>query len=157
MNRKPDPLHIDFKKHYITSACRQQNEAYQYRCDILNAMRAGRSAFILDTPWQVAVLSGIRGLAWAEDLRRKLSTKEWMREMESRYTGVFENPVIRDAVLTEAKKIQVMETHHCQNPFVFYIVGYDVSHEEGARHAKCAVSIVKCTPQKQAHKLSTPI
>lgn len=147
VDRKPDPQHIDFKKHYITSACRQQNEAYQYRCDILKAMRAGGNAFAIDIPWQVAVLSGIRDLSWAEDLRKKLSAEEWMREMESRYTGVSENPVIRDAILTESKKIQVMETHHCQNPFVFYIIGYDVSHEEGARHAKCATCVVKCSPQ----------
>lgn len=152
VDRKPDQQHIDFKKHYITSACRQQNEAYQYRCDILKAMRAGKSAYILDIPWQVAVLSGIRDLSWAEDLRRKLSAEEWMREMESRYTGVSENPIIRDAVLTEAKKIEVMETHHCQNPRAFYIIGYDVSYEEGAHRAKCATAVVKCTPQLSAHK-----
>lgn len=152
VERRPDPHHIDFKKHYITSACRQQNEAYQYRCDTLKAMRMGQSAFILDIPWYVSVMSGIRTLAWADDLRRKLSAEEWMREMESRYTGVSENPVIRDAVLTEAKKIEVMETHHCQNPYVFYIIGYDVSHEEGVRHAKCATTVVKCTPQTHANK-----
>lgn len=152
VDRKPDPNHLDFKKHYITSACRQQNEAYRYRCDILKAMRAGKSAVALDIPWQVAVLSGIRDMAWAEDLRNKLTAEEWMREMESRYTGVSENPVIRDSVLTEAKKIEVMETHHCQNPFVFYIIGYDVSYEDGARHAKCATAVVKCSAQSRADK-----
>ena len=152
VDRKPDPRHLDFKKHYITSACRQQNEAYQYRCDTLKAMRSGKSAYILDIPWQVAVLSGIRDMFWAEDLRKKLTAEEWMREMESRYTGVSENPVIRDAVLTEAKKIQVMETHHCQNPYVFYIIGYDVSYEEGARHAKCATSVMKCSTQSREDK-----
>lgn len=152
VDKNPDPNHLDFKKHYITSACRKQNEAYQYRCDILKGMRAGKSAYILDIPWQVAVLSGIRDLAWAEDLRRKLSAEEWMREMESRYTGVSENPVIRDAVLTEAKKIEVMETHHCQDPYAFYIISYDVSYEEGAKHAKCAVTVTKCTPQTARYK-----
>lgn len=152
VDRKPDPLHIDFKKQYITSACRQQNEAYQYRCDILKAMRAGKNAFILDIPWQVAVLSGIRDISWAEDLRKKLTAEEWLREMESRYTGVSENPVIRDALLTEAKKIQVMETHHCQNPYAFYIVAYDISHEEGADRAKCALTVTKCTPQTAVDK-----
>lgn len=152
VDRKPDPNHLDFKKHYITSACRKQNEAYQYRCDILKAMRAGGNCFILDIPWQVAVLSGIRDLSWAEDLRRKLTAEEWMREMESRYTGVSENPVIRDAVLTEAKKLEVMETHHCQNPYAFYIIAYDVSYEEGARHAKCATAVIKCTPQTTRYK-----
>ena len=155
VKQKRDPTHIDFKKHYITSACRQQNEAYQYRCDTLKAMRAGKSAYILDIPWQVAVLSGIRDMAWAEDLRKKLTAEEWMREMESRYTGVSENPVIRDAVLTEAKKIRVMETHHCQNPFAFYIIGYDVSYEEGARHAKCALVVLKCTTQTGPDKQDT--
>lgn len=70
-----------------------------------------------------------------------------MREMESRYTGVSENSVIRDEVLTEAKKIMVMETHHCQDPNAIYVIGYDVSHEEGARHAMCAVAVVKLTKQ----------
>jgi hypothetical protein len=154
-DRRPDPSHLDFKKQYITSACRQQNEAYRYRCDILKAMRAGKSAFVLDIPWQVAVLSGIRDMAWAEDLRRKLTAEEWMREMESRYTGVSENPVIRDEVLTEAKKIEVMETHHCQNPYVFYIIGYDVSYEEGVKHAKCAVTALKCSAQRRADKQDT--
>lgn len=147
VDKTPDPMHIDFKKQYITSACRQQNETYQYRCDILKAMQNGESAFIIDYPWEVAVLSGIRDLAWAEDLRRKLTPEEWMREMESRYTGVSENSVIRDEVLTEAKKIMVMETHHCQDPNAIYVIGYDVSHEEGARHAMCAVAVVKLTNQ----------
>lgn len=147
VDKTPDPMHIDFKKQYITSACRQQNETYQYRCDILKAMQNGESAFIIDYPWEVAVLSGIRDLAWAEDLRRKLTPEEWMREMESRYTGVSENSVIRDEVLTEAKKIMVMETHHCQDPNAIYVIGYDVSHEEGARHAMCAVAVVKLTKQ----------
>jgi len=155
VNGRPDPDHLDFKKHYITSACRQQNGAYQYRCDILKAMRAGKSAFVLDIPWQVAVLSGIRDMSWAEDLCRKLTAEEWMREMKSRYTGVSENPVIRDEVLTEAKKIEVMETHHCQNPRVFYIIGYDVSYEEGVKHAKCAVAVLKCSFQAKADKQDT--
>ena len=147
VEKEPDPLHIDFKKQYITSACRQQNETYQYRCDILKAMMNGESAFIIDYPWEVAVLSRIRDLSWAEDLKRKLTPEEWMREMESRYTGVSENSVIRDEVLTEAKKVMVMETHHCQDPNAIYIIGYDVSYEEGARHAMCAMAVLKLTRQ----------
>ena len=152
VDKLPDPMHIDFKKQYITSACRQQNETYQYRCDILKAMQEGESAFIIDYPWEVAVLSGIRDLSWAEELRRKLTPEEWMREMESRYTGVSENAVIRDEVLTESKKIMVMETHHCQDPNAIYIIGYDVSHEEGAKHAMCATAVVKLTKQHKRGK-----
>ncbi len=152
VERQPDLLHIDFKKQYITSACRQQNDAYQYRCNILQAMREGRSAFLIEFSWEASVLSGIRDLAQVEDLRQKLTPEEWMREMESRYTGVSENPVIRDSTLTESKKIQVMERHHCGDPNAVYIIGYDVSHEEGANHAKCALAVVKLTPQRKKSK-----
>lgn len=152
INKKPDLTHIDFKKQYITSASRQQNETFQYRCQIFQAMCDGENAFAIDYPWQVAVLSGVRDLKWAEGIRPTLTPEEWLREMESIYTGVGENPVIRDEVLTEAKKLMVMETHHCQDPDAIYVIGYDVSHEEGARHAMCATSVVKLKKQKKKGK-----
>ena len=149
VSKMRDPLHIDFKKAYITSACTQQNKTFQYRLDILADMAAGGNAFAVDYPYQVALLSGIRDWSWAEDLRRKLTPEVWQREMESNYTGTSENPVIRDSVLTEAKKLTVMETHHCGDPEAIYIVDYDVSYEDGAKNAKCALSVVKLTPQKE--------
>lgn len=155
VDHAPDPDHIDFKKHYITSACRQTNEAFQYRLDIRKAMKNGESAFTIDIPWQIPVLSGIRDLTWAEDLQRQLTPEEWMREMESIYTGTAENPVIRDEMLTESKKLQIMETHHCQNPDVFYVLGYDVSYENGPKMAKCAAAVLKLSAQKPAYKQDT--
>lgn len=68
VGKKPDETHIDFKKGYITSASRQQNDAYEYRSSILQGMAAGESCFAIDYPWQVAVLCGIRDVQWAMDL-----------------------------------------------------------------------------------------
>lgn len=150
VDREPDPLHIDFKQQYITSACRQQNDAFGVRCGILNRMRAGEdNCFAIDIPWQVPVLLGIRDISWADSLREQLTPEEWMREMESIYTGVTENPVLRDSVLTESQKNQVMELHHCHDPQAIYIIGYDVSYEDGAKNAKCATSVMKLTQQKE--------
>ncbi|MFR4088467.1 MAG: hypothetical protein ACLT1A_11540 [Dysosmobacter sp.] len=105
VGKQRDPIHIDFKKSYITSACSQHNQAYQYRLDAIADMVVDGSGFAVDFPYQVALLSGIRDWVWAQDLRKKLSPEEWLREMESIYTGVTENPVISENVLTEAKKL----------------------------------------------------
>lgn len=155
VDKKRDPLHIDFKKGYITSATSQHNPAFQYRMDALADMVTDGSGFSVDFPYQVALLSGIRNWEWAEDLRDRLSPEEWLREMESVYTGVTENPVIQESVLTESKKLTVMETHHCGDPKAIYIVDYDVSYEDGTRNAKCALSVIKLTPQKGFIKQGT--
>lgn len=155
VGKQRDPLHIDFKKSYITSACSQHNQAYQYRLDALTDMVLDGTGFAVDLPYQAALLSGIRDWDWAQDLRKKLSPEEWLREMESIYTGFTENPVISENVLTEAKKLTVMETHHCGDPEAVYVVAYDVSYEDGAKNAKCAVSVMKLTRQKSFIKHGT--
>lgn len=155
VGKQRDPIHIDFKKSYITSACSQHNQAYQYRLDAIADMVVDGSGFAVDFPYQVAFLSGIRDWVWAQDLRKKLSPEEWLREMESIYTGVTENPVISENVLTEAKKLTVMETHHCGDPNAVYVVAYDVSYEDGAKNAKCAMSVLKLTSQKSFIKHGT--
>ena len=48
--------------------------------------------------------------------------------------------------------MKVMEERHCGNPNCIYIIGYDVSHEEGANHAKCAIAVTKLTAQKEDSK-----
>lgn len=78
-----------------------------------------------------------------------------MREMESRYTGADSNPIVRDEVLTESRKLMVAENRHCGydvgnklNPQdVIYIVGYDVSYADDKKNAKCACVVLKCTRQ----------
>lgn len=157
VNGKPDPTYIKFKQHFITSAGRRQNHAYESRCRHFAMMERGESAFVCDIPYDVILLCQMRPVAWAEKNRMELTPEEWAREMESRYTGSDENPIVRDSVLTDSRNLMCMEEHHCckdrDNKIapedVFYIVGYDVSYADGAQNAKCACVAVKCTKQTE--------
>ena len=154
---KRDPYYVRYKQHSITSAGRRQNHAYETRCRHYLMMTRGESAFVIDVPFDAVILSGIRDVPWVENLRGELSPDKWAREMESRYTGADENPVVSDAALTESRCLTVMEEHHCckdtRNVLlpedVIYILGYDVSYADGANNAKCACVVIKCTRQKE--------
>lgn len=155
VNGEPDPNFVAYKNHSITSAGRKQNHAYQVRCEVMKEMARGESAFTMDVPWQCVVLQQMRPYSWAQKLKTKLTPERWMREMESRYTGADSNPIVRDEVLTESRKLMVAENRHCGydvgnklNPQdVIYIVGYDVSYADDKKNAKCACVVLKCTRQ----------
>ena len=155
VNGEPDPNFVAYKNHSITSAGRKQNHAYQVRCEVMKEMARGESAFTMDVPWQCVVLQQMRPYSWAQKLKTKLTPERWMREMESRYTGADSNPIVRDEVLTESRKLMVAENRHCGydvgnklNPKdVIYIVGYDVSYADDKKNAKCACVVLKCTRQ----------
>lgn len=147
-----DPMFPHCQKVYVTSAGRQQNESFEYRNSALKDMAEGKSAFCMDIPGDVAVLNRIRTLDWYNDMKRKLTPEEWLREMCARWTGACENPVVRDAVLTESKSVMEMENRHCGDPTVTYVVSYDVSYADGSRNAKCATVVLKCQFQTEAHK-----
>lgn len=155
------PGYVRFKKQSITSAGRRQNYAYESRVQAWRMMALdNRKAFIMDVPYDVVLLLGMRPIEWAEDLKHELSPDEWAREMDSRYMGTDENPVVTDDALTEARCLLTMEEHHCCKDAgnklapseVFYIVGYDVSYEDGQKNAKCACVVVKCTKQADYFK-----
>lgn len=154
---RKDPAYIEFKQHTITSAGRRQNFSYETRCRHLQMMERGESAFVMDVPFDVPLLCQMRPVSWAESLRTELTPDEWAREMESRYTGADQNPLIPDTTLTECRTLLTMEEHHCCKDLnnkipiddVFYIVGYDVSYADGANNAKCACVVIKCTKQKE--------
>lgn len=152
VQRKRDPLIPQFQKLYITSAGRQQNPAFDYRRKTFAHMEQGKSAFAVDIPAEVAVLSGIRDISWYFDLKEKLTPEGWLREMQSVYTGTSENPVIRDSVLTECANLMVCEDRHCGDPNALYIVCNDVSYIDGAKNAKCATGVLKCEVQKDRYK-----
>lgn len=149
---KLDPMFPHCQKVYVTSAGRQQNESFQYRNSAIKDMVEGRSAFCLDIPGSVAVLNRIRTIDWYNDMQRKLTPEEWLREMCARWTGTCANPVIRDSVLAESKNLMIMENRHCGNPDATYVISYDVSYAEGSRNAKCATVVLKCEPQNDPHK-----
>lgn len=148
VNRRRDPFFQQYQHVYITSAGKTHNESYEYRVPILRAMLRGESAFAVDIPSEVAVLSKIREVKWRDGLKQNLTADGWLREMDSIWTGTSENPLIRDSVLTESKNLLAMEDRHCGNPDVFYIIGYDISYVDGAKNAKCATAILKCERQK---------
>ena len=155
VNGEPDPNFVAYKNHSITSAGRKQNHAYQVRCEVMKEMARGESAFTMDVPWQCVVLQQMRPYSWAQKLKTKLTPERWMREMESRYTGADNNPIVRDEVLTESRKLMVAENRHCGYDVgnrldpkdVIYIVGYDVSYADDKKNAKCACVVLKCTRQ----------
>ena len=155
VNGEPDPNFVAYKNHSITSAGRKQNHAYQVRCEVMKEMAQGESAFTMDVPWQCVVLQQMRPYSWAQKLKTKLTPERWMREMESRYTGADSNPIVRDEVLTESRKLMVAENRHCGYDVgnkldpkdVIYIVGYDVSYADDKKNAKCACVVLKCTRQ----------
>lgn len=157
VNGEPDPNFVAYKSHSITSAGRKQNHAYQVRCSVLKSMRNGEKAFAVDIPWQCVILQQMRPVSWAYKLKEKLTVERWMREMESRYTGADEFPVLTDELLTDSQQLMTMETEHCckapraaeMPEDVIYVVGYDVSYEDSAKNAKCACVVVKLTRQQE--------
>lgn len=153
VQRKLDPFFTQFQKAYITSAGKTTNYSYEYRQPVLQGMLNGDPRkFCLDVPSEVAVLSRIRQISWRNDLKSKLTSEEWQREMDSLWIGTSENPLIRDMVLTGSKNMLVMEDRHCGNPDVFYVIGYDVSYADGANNAKCAMAVVKCEKSTDKNK-----
>lgn len=152
----PDENFVGYKQHAITSAGRKQNHAYKTRCSIMKAMEEGESAFAMDISWECVVLQLMRPYEWAANLKEELTADEWMREMESRYTGADEFPMMTDETLMDSQQLMVMERQHCckypgcrtEPGEVIYIVGYDVSYEDSAKNAKCALSVLKLTRQK---------
>ena len=157
---KKDPTYIPYQQHSITSAGRKQNHSFETRCKHLAMMKQGKSAFVMDVPWQVIVLSQMRPYEWAMQRKEESTADKWAREMESRYTGSDESPIVRDEVLTECRDLMIMEEHHCckdrdnklKPEDVIYVVGYDVSYEGSKDNAKCAAAVVKLTKQTDFYR-----
>jgi hypothetical protein len=154
-NGRRAKAYVRFKQHSITSAGRRQQYAYETRHNHRKLMARGESAFIVDVPYGVLLLEQMRPVAWAENIRNELTPAQWLREMESIYSGSDKNPIIRDEVLSESRRLLKMEEHHCckdrdnklKPQDVIYIVAYDVSYREAKGNAKCACVVVKCTKQ----------
>lgn len=160
VNGERDSTYIRFKQHSITSAGRRQNHSYETRCRHYRMMSRGESAFVVDVPYDAILLCQMRPVEWVETMRPSLTPDEWAREMESRYTGADENPVISDSTLSDARILTMPEEHHCckdrgnniSPDEVIYVIGYDVSYEDNAKNAKCACTVCKCTKQAEWFK-----
>ena len=147
VNGHEDPTHIDSQIHYITSATRRENEAYPVYMTVRRAMNNGESAFAVSIPWQVPVLSRMKSFSYYQMLKKRLTSEQFMRECDSKWTGSIENPIIRDDILAASRKLKVMEDKHCGDPECFYIIGYDVSSRDVSGNAMTAMAVVKCERQ----------
>jgi hypothetical protein len=155
VNGQKSPAYHYFRKDSITSAGRRQQYAYEIRNTHRKMMQRGESAYVIDVPFDVILLNQMRPVAWAESIKNELTPAQWMREMESIYSGSDKNPIIRDEVLTESRCLLLMEEHHCckdrdnkiKAEDVIYIVAYDVSFRDAKGNAKCACVILKLTKQ----------
>lgn len=152
INGESDPNHIDSQIHYITSATRKENEAYTVYMDIRRAMISGESAYALSIPWQVPILCRMKSMSYYQMLKKKQTAEQFMRECETKWTGSIENPIIRDNILRESRKLKVMEEKHCGDPECFYVLGYDVSSRDHAGNALSALAVIKCNRQKHTEK-----
>ena len=147
VNGLDDPTHIDSQIHYITSATRKENEAYSVYTNLRRAMQNGESAFAVSIPWQVPVLARMKSFSYYQMLKKKLTSEQFMRECESKWTGSIENPVIRSDIVIGSRKLKVMEEKHCGDPEVFYIIGYDVASRDVSGNALIGMAVIKCERQ----------
>ena len=155
VNGRRTPAYHYFRQQSITSAGRRQQYAYEIRHNHRHMMARGESAYILDVPFDVILLNQMRPVAWAENIKNELTPAQWMREMESVYSGSDKNPIIRDEVLAESRCLLMMEEHHCckdrdnklKAEDVIYLVCYDVSYRDAKGNAKCACVVLKLTKQ----------
>lgn len=148
VNQKPDRVHINQQHAHISNACSKQNKAYTtHRNDCLTAMMRGNKyeGYVLDISWITALLGNIRDINYIEDIKAKLSSVDWLREMCARYIGTDENPMIPDDVLAKSQKLMVMEDRHCGDKNAIYVVSHDVSYVDSQKNAKCADVVLKLT------------
>lgn len=155
IGKQIDPVYVRSRVQSITSAGRRQNYAYELREKCRRNVIAGKSAYVIDVPFDVLLLEQMRDVEWAESIRDELTIAGWMREMCSIYSGSDKNPLVRDEILTQSRDLLCMEEHTCLkdrdnklNPNdVIYVVGNDVSYADGKINAKCATVVLKLTKQ----------
>lgn len=155
INGIDDRCHINLKESYISNACSRTNKAFTtYRRNALKAMISGDKyeGYCIDIPWQCALLANIRNVEYYKKEKRALSAENWMREMEVKYIGAEENPMIPEEILNQSRRLRVMEDEHCGDPDCIYIVSHDVSYKDSRKNAKCADVVVKLTQYPQQNK-----
>lgn len=145
---KKDRTRIQLKQNFISNASSRLNKAYTtYRATALKLMVYGDKydGFCMDISWKSALLCNLRDIAYYKKEKATSSAEVWQREMEVRYTGAGDNPMLADEILSKSRKLKVMENRHCGDDNCIYVVAHDVSYEEGQKNAKCADVVWKCT------------
>lgn len=141
---------VNLQVHYITSASRKENPAFQVCEQIRQEMKNGGSAFACWVPWQAVVLCRMKSYNYYRNLKRQLTADQFQRECESKCTGSIQNPIIRDSALLDSRTVMLMEDQHCGDKDVFYILGYDVSSRDVSGNALTATAVLKCEKNTNA-------
>lgn len=148
VNGHKDRTRVQLKQSFISNASSRQNKAFSiYRATALKAMLYGEKydGFCMDISWKSALLCNLRDIAYYKKERATSAQEVWQREMEVKYTGTGDNPMLSDEILSRSRTLKLMENKHCGDPNVIYVVAHDVSYEEGQKNALCADVVWKCT------------
>lgn len=148
VNGTKDRTRIQLKQSFISNASSRQNKAFSvYRATALKSMLFGDKyeGFCMDISWVSALLCNLRDIDYYKKERATSPKEVWQREMEVRYTGLGDNPMLTDEILSRSRTLKVMEKKHCGDNNVVYVVSHDVSYEEGQKNALCADVVWKCT------------
>lgn len=151
VNKVKDETHINPHFKYITNASRRINPTFsKYRYGAYKDMSEKQfgTAFCADISWEIGVLCGVRSQAYVENLKMTMTKEDFLRQMSATYTGAGKNPMIADEDLYASRKLKVAEMRHCGDPNVIYVIGHDVSYENGSINAKCASVVLKLTEYK---------
>lgn len=155
VNGKPDRTRIQLKESGIGNASSRNNKAFSvYRQAALDLMIRGDKyeGFCMDVSWKTALLCNLRSIAYYKKEKQKTSPEVWAREMEVKYGGSSENPMIADETLARSRKLTCAEFEHCGDPNAIYVVSYDVADEDGQGNAKCGLVVEKFTEFKTVQK-----
>lgn len=148
VNRVPDRTYVQLKSHHIGNACSKTNKAFMtYRAGALHDMIYGDryDGFVLDIPWQVSLLCGIRDIAYFKQQRKEMTPENWLREFCAIYTGSGDSPMVADMTLARSHRLMVVETEAKADANAIYLVCHDVSAIDSATNAKCADIVFKLT------------
>lgn len=149
VNGKEDRTCVQLKQNYISNASSRTNKAFSvYRAAALETMIKGDKyeGFCMDVSWKTALLCNLRSIAYYKKEKKTTSPEVWAREMEVKYGGSSENPMIADETIARSRKLTCAEFEHCGDPEAIYVVSYDVADEDGQNNAKCGLSVIKLTP-----------
>lgn len=155
VNGKEDRTCVQLKQNYISNASSRNNKAFSvYRAAALDAMLHGEKyeGFCMDVSWKTALLCNLRTIAYYKKEKKTTSPEVWAREMEVKYGGSSENPMIADETLARSRKLTCAEFEHCGDPNAIYVVSYDVADEDGQGNAKCGLVVEKFTEFKTVQK-----
>lgn len=149
-NGKVDPNEIHKREVYITTACKQQQFAFQKMQEVYREMIDGRSAFCLGNSYELPCMYNQLDIDFVEDLRDSptYSLADFMREYQSIFTGSSSDALVSDEKLQKCRNVGVAEFEHCGDKHVEYCLAYDVSRNEGDENALSCLVAIKMTPKE---------